>query len=127
MPPEAAFEVEIDCPEDPCRVRTGEEFAFTDTSSGTVNRRLWEFGDGRQSSQATARHSWSSPGFYTVTLAVKGADTESKTTRVFLVQASEPAGTCEVDTWTLCLRDSRFTITVDWWRADGTGGTGGSA
>ncbi|MXX74252.1 MAG: PKD domain-containing protein [Holophagales bacterium] len=125
MPPEAAFTVDPDCSEDPCRVRTGEELVFTDTSSGTVTRRLWEFGDDRQSRPRTARHSWSSPGFYTVTLTVTGAGTESRTTRVFLVQASEPAGTCEASTETLCLRDSRFTITVDWWRADGTGGAGG--
>ncbi|MYH24305.1 MAG: PKD domain-containing protein, partial [Holophagales bacterium] len=125
MPPEAAFEVDVDCPEYPCRVRAGQELAFTNTSSGTVTRRLWEFGDGRQSSRNTARHSWSSPGFYTVTLTVTGAGAESTTTRVFLVQASEPAGTCEPDSGTLCLRDSRYAITVDWWRADGTGGTAG--
>ena len=125
MPPEAAFEVDAGCPEEPCRVHTGEELAFTDTSSGTVTRRLWEFGDDRRSTRNIARHSWSSPGFYTVSLTVTGADTESKATRVFLVQASDPAGTCDADTGTLCLRDSRFAVTVDWWRADGTGGAGG--
>ena len=112
----------IDCPEDPCRVRTGEELVFTDTSSGTVTRRLWEFGNGRQSTRSTVPHSWSSPGFYTVTLTVTGADTESKTARVFLVQAAEPAGACEADAGTLCLRDSRYSVTVDWRQADGTGG-----
>ncbi len=121
VPPEAAFEVDIDCLEDPCRVRTGEELVFTDTSSGTVTKRLWEFGDGRRSNRTAAPHAWTSPGFYTVTLTVTGADTESKTARVFLVQASEPAGTCEADPETLCLRDSRYSVTVDWRQADGTG------
>lgn len=125
MPPEAALAVDVDCAEDPCRVRTGDELSFTDTSSGTVSRRLWEFGDGRESRLDTARHSWSSPGFYTVTLTVAGAETESNATRVFLVQARDPAGTCEADTGTLCLRDSRFAVTVDWRRGDGTGGAGG--
>ncbi len=113
-PPEAAFGTNIDCPEDPCRVRTGEELVFTDTSSGTVTRRLWEFGNGRQSTRSTVPHSWSSPGFYTVTLTVTGADTESKTARIFLVQAAQPAGACEASSETLCLQDSRFAVTVDW-------------
>ena len=121
MSPEAAFTVNIGCSESPCRVRTGQEVAFTDTSSGTVTRRLWEFGNGRRSTRNTVTHAWTSPGFYTVNLTVTGADTESKATRVFLVQASEPAGTCEADAETLCLQDSRFAVTVDWRRADGTG------
>ena len=116
--------MDIDCPEDPCRVRTGDEIAFTDTSSGTVTGRHWDFGDDRPSRRSTPRHAWSSPGFYTVTLTVTGADTESKTARVFLVQASEPAGTCEADTETLCLQNSRFAVAVAWRRADGTGGAG---
>jgi len=53
-----------------------------------------------------------------VSLTVTGAGAESKATRVFLVQAGEPAGTCEADARTLCLRDSRFAVTVDWRRAD---------
>ena len=91
---------------------------FTDTSSGTVTRRLWEFGNGRQSTRSTVPHSWSSPGFYTVTLTVTGADTESKTARIFLVQAAEPAGACEASSETLCLQDSRFAVTVDWLQPD---------
>jgi hypothetical protein len=114
--------VDIDCPEDPCRVRTGEELAFTDTSSGTVTRRLWEFGDGQESTRSAVPHTWTSPGFYTVTLTVTGADSESRAARVFLVQAGEPAGTCEADPETLCLRDSRFAVSVNWRQADGTGG-----
>lgn len=116
--------MDIDCPEDPCRVRTGEEVTFTDTSSGTVARRHWDFGDDRPSRGNTVQRAWSAPGFYTVTLTVTGTDSESTATRVFLVQASQPAGTCEADAGTLCLQDSRFAVEVDWRRADGTGDAG---
>lgn len=117
--------MDIDCPDDPCRVRAGEELEFTDTSAGTVTRRLWDFGDDRLSRRSMVSRAWESPGFYTVTLTVTDGKIESKTTRVFLVQASEPVGDCEADAETLCLADSRFAVTIDWRRADGTGGAGG--
>ena len=124
MPPEAAFTVGVECTEEPCQVHTGEEIAFADASSGTVTQRLWKFGDGRLSRGQNVPHSWSSPGFYTVTLTVTDGNVVSTASRVFLVQAAEPSGTCAADPVTLCLQDSRYAVVVDWWRADGTGGSG---
>ena len=88
---------------------------FTDTSTGVVRSRAWNFGDGRTSRSATARRSWSAPGFYTVTLTVGDGTVESTATRVFLVEAAEPAGTCVADATTRCLRDSRYAVRAEWW------------
>lgn len=74
---------------------------------------------GRAPSVATARHAWSSPGFYRVTLTVGGADAESAVSRVFLVEAADPAGTCEPDDETSCLQDSRYAISVEYQMSDG--------
>ena len=59
-----------------------------------------------------------------MTLTVGDGERESVVSRVFLVEASEPAGTCEADAETLCLRDSRFAVRVSWFTADGQSGTG---
>ena len=95
---------------------TGEDVTFTDTSSGTVSRRAWDFHvpAGRAPSAATVRHAWSSPGFYEVTLTVSGAGAESAASRVFLVEAANPAGACEPDGETICLQDSRYQVRATW-------------
>ncbi len=44
----------------------------TDTSSGTVNRYLWEFGDGAVSESRNPSHRYTSPGSYIIKLTVYG-------------------------------------------------------
>ena len=105
-------------------MRTGVDVAFRDLSSGTVEARRWDFGDGTGSRSSVPRHSWSTPGFYRVELVVSGLGAESRASRDILVVASEPAGSCEPDGETLCLLDSRYEAVVDWWTADGRSGTG---
>ncbi len=68
----------------------------------------------RTRSAATTRHAWSSPGFYEVTLTVSGAGAGSTASRVFLVEAANPAGTCEPDGETICLLDSRYQVRATW-------------
>ncbi|MXX73770.1 MAG: sulfatase-like hydrolase/transferase [Holophagales bacterium] len=114
-PPEAAITVDAKCAADLCRALTGDTVVFTDSSTGTVGLRRWEFGDGRQSRAGTARHAWSVPGFYDVTLRVSDGETESTASLTFLVEARDPAGSCVADEWTRCLRDSRYAVAVDWW------------
>ena len=123
-PPKADFTVDAECADGLCRTRTGAAVSFEDTSSGSVQRRSWEFGDGAGSRSASPRYAWSAPGFYTVTLVVSSGDRESSASRVFLVEASDPAGTCRSDVETMCLQDSRFAVTVDWWLRDGSTGSG---
>ena len=47
---------------------------------------------------------------------------ESTATTVFLVEAAEPEGTCAPDSYTRCLRDSRYAVRMDWWTGDGEAG-----
>ena len=95
-----------------------------DLSSGTVEERRWDFGDGTGSSGRQPTHSWSSPGFYRVRLVATGLGVESTAGRDILVRASDPAGTCEPDGETLCLQDSRYKVAVDWRTGDGRTGAG---
>lgn len=128
QPPTAAFAVTgATCDAELCRVVTGVDVTFTDTSAGTVARRSWDFDvtGGRAPAGATVRYAWSSPGFYQVSLNVSGAGAESTASRVFLVEAAEPAGTCEPGPHTLCLRESRYEVRATWTHPDGEVRAGG--
>ncbi len=122
-PPKASF-ASVGCSDDPCRVRTGEEIRFTDTSTGNVTERQWSFGDGATSDLSSPTHAWSTPGFYDVTLTVSDGSSSDSATRTVLVEAAAPAGSCRADAETLCLRDSRFEVKANWWSADGESGPG---
>ncbi len=124
-PPKADFTLSAACPEDLCRARTGSAVTFEDTSTGRVESRRWDFGDGTGSRNQRIDHAWSSPGFYEVTLSVSDGTSTSTTKQVFLVEASDPAGTCVADAGTLCLQDSRYAVAVEWRTADGNSGAGG--
>ncbi|MCY3927669.1 MAG: PKD domain-containing protein [Acidobacteria bacterium] len=86
VPPRASFVVNVECADDPCRVRTGEEIRFTDTSTGDVKEWHWSFGDGTTSDLKSPTHAWSSPGLYDVTLTVSDGSTSDSATRAFLVE-----------------------------------------
>lgn len=122
--PAARFDLDADCNVELCIVRTGVEVTFHDLSSGTVGERRWDFGDGSGAHGRQATHSWSSPGFYRVRLVATGLGVESTAGRDILVRASDPAGSCEPDNETLCLQDSRYEATVDWWIGDDRTGAG---
>ena len=122
-PPTAAFEVHgAVCGVDLCRVHTGNPVRFTDTSSGPVELRRWNFGDGTESSSPAPEHAWTEPGFFKVTLRVSGGQRESSVSRTFLVAAAEPQGTCVPTAETLCLQDSRYAVAAQWRKADGETG-----
>ncbi len=121
-PPEAAFTLTANCTEDLCRALTGVAVTFEDTSSGTVQSRRWDFGDGEGSRNRRIDRAWSEPGFYLVTLTVTDGERQSTASRRFLVEASDPAGSCEPGRETRCLQDSRYSVTVEWWKADGESG-----
>jgi PKD repeat protein len=58
------------------------EVQFTDTSTGNVTSRSWDFGDGSSSIAQNPAHTYTVPGTYTVSLTVDGpggSDSESKT------------------------------------------------
>ncbi len=123
-PPKASFMVDAVCEDGLCGALTGDPVSFEDTSSGRVRLRTWDFGDDSAARTRTARHAWAKPGFYEVTLRVGDGAVESTASLTFLVEAAAPAGTCVADASTRCLLDSRYSVTVDWWRADGAAGSG---
>ncbi len=118
-PPRASIGTDADCAGAFCRARTGARVSFRDASGGTVRTRRWDFGDGGRPRGASVSHSWSEPGFYEVTLWTSDGSVESTASLTFLVEASDPAGGCVANAETLCLRDSRYAVTVDWWREGG--------
>ena len=122
LPPRASIALSAECGEDLCRARTDVPVSFEDASSGSVRFRTWDLGDGTTSRRQTVEHAWSEPGFYEVTLRVSNGTSESVASRTFLVEASTPAGTCEADAETRCLRDSRYEVRADWWNAEGETG-----
>jgi PKD repeat protein len=88
--------------------------AFTDTSTGNITSRQWNFGDGTilDTSETTLPHVYGVPGTYSVTLTTSGPSGTSFTTRSGLVTATS------VDT----VGDG----IPDWWRALYFGGDGKS-
>ncbi len=123
-PPKADFTLTAECAGDLCRARTDVPVTFEDTSAGHVESRRWDFGDGTASRNRRIAHVWSSPGYYEVSLSVSDGTTVSTAKQVFLVEASDPAGTCEADAQTLCLQDSRYSVAVEWLTAEGGRGPG---
>ena len=124
VPLKAAMIVNTDCGNGLCRALTGVPVRFKDTSTGNVSERRWDFGDGGSSRGLTTNYAWSAPGFYEVALWVSDGSEESTASLKFLVEASDPAGSCEPDSETLCLRDSRFSVGMEWWTGDGPTGAG---
>ncbi|MEZ5591645.1 MAG: PKD domain-containing protein [Gammaproteobacteria bacterium] len=61
---------------------------FTDTSSGEVTSRTWNFGDGSTSTAKNPSHTYDAAGSYTVSLSVTGpggTDAETKTSYITVV------------------------------------------
>ncbi len=91
-PPKADFTLTAECAGHLCRARTGLPVTFEDTSTGRVQSRRWDFGDGTGSRNRRVDQVWSSPGFYEVALTVSDGTTESTARQVFLVEAGDPPG-----------------------------------
>ncbi len=64
---------------------------FTDTSSGDVGSRLWDFGDGNTSTAAQAANTYDTPGSYTATLTVSRADGSDPDTKSVTITVTSPA------------------------------------
>ena len=90
-PPVASFAVNPPEGEAPLRV------AFTDTSSGDITSRAWDFGDGTIGSEASLTHTFVEGGDFTVTLNVTGAGGSGSASET--VHVSWPVPMAEF-TWT---------------------------
>ncbi len=121
----AAFTLDAPCDDGLCHALTGVPVSFRDASRGAVTSRIWRLGDGTTSRRRSLEHAWSVPGFYMVSLTVSGQGPSSTVSQKVLVEAADPVGTCVSDAETLCLQDSRFSVTMDWWTDDDGGGKRG--
>ncbi|NIG56389.1 PKD domain-containing protein [Chitinophaga sp. Cy-1792] len=72
---------------------TGNSFVFTNTTTGTGNTYLWDFGDGTTSTTASPTHSYTSYGSYSVKLKVTNASgcTDSVTRTAVVYHTPEVA------------------------------------
>jgi PKD repeat protein len=83
-PPRAAFEISPPNGTVPLTV------SFKDISEGEISEWLWDFGDGRQSSEQNPEHWYAKSGTYSVSLTVKGpggTDTDIKADSVVVKKA----------------------------------------
>jgi len=65
---------------------------FTDLSQGTVNARLWDFGDGSFSTAANPVHTYTAAGTFDVTLTALGLGGEDTATKLGLIAVDGPGG-----------------------------------
>ena len=66
--------------------------AFTDTSTGTVNARLWDFGDGSFSILQNPVHTFTTAGTFNVSLTALGLGGVNTNTKLGLVNVTPPGG-----------------------------------
>ncbi len=62
---------------------------FTDSSSGNINSRRWDFGDGNSSSEINPDHSFAEAGTYNVCLTVYSADSVCQSVICHLITVDE--------------------------------------
>lgn len=83
--PVADFKVDSDIGKAPFAAQ------FRDMSSGEITNWEWDFGDGGTSTEPNPRHTYTTPGKYTVMLVVKGPagrDTETRTDYITVTDAN---------------------------------------
>ena len=66
--------------------------AFADTSTGNIQARLWDFGDGSYSTEPAPVHTYASAGSFTVALTALGFGGADVATRANLVRVDGPGG-----------------------------------
>jgi PKD repeat protein/outer membrane protein assembly factor BamB/pimeloyl-ACP methyl ester carboxylesterase len=74
------------------------EVVFTDTSSGIISSRLWNFGDGTtvwKNETNTVSHTYSFPGTYTISLTSGNEEGQETVTKTEYIQVN-PTGTAPV-------------------------------
>src|ERR1051325_6513947 len=83
-PPTAAFSADLTNGASPLTV------TFSDQSSGGITNRFWDLGDGSffDTNSTSFSHIYTSPGTFTVSLAVNGADGSNSLTRSNYVVAT---------------------------------------
>jgi PKD repeat protein len=75
----------------PTLAPVGGSVTFTDTSTGNVYTRAWDFGDGGRSSEQNPVHVYTAPGTYTVSLTAGNTHFSNSRTASNLVTVCVPA------------------------------------
>jgi PKD repeat protein len=70
---------------------------FTDTSTGDISSRLWDFGDGTTSKEQNPSHTYVKDGSYTVSLTVTGPGGSDTKTADGFIQVSTPPTKVNID------------------------------
>ena len=65
--------------------------AFTDTSTGSITARSWNFGDGMTSAVQNPSHTYSASGTYSVSLTVTGPGGSNSVTKTNYIAVTPPA------------------------------------
>ena len=112
----------------PATPTSGSEVAFTDLSTENPTSWLWNFGDTTAGllNTSTAQNPtfiYNLPGAYTVNLTVTNNDGSAITSNVVTVSDSGNI-LCHEAADTLCLNNTRFRVSADWTKPDGTTGQG---
>jgi PKD repeat protein len=68
---------------------------FTDTSSGSITSRSWNFGDGSTSTATNPSHTYSVAGTYTVSLTVTGSGGSNTKTNSNFINVASSGGTTQ--------------------------------
>ncbi|MFH6770063.1 glycerophosphodiester phosphodiesterase family protein [Gaetbulibacter aquiaggeris] len=69
-------------------VLVGESIVFNNTTTGTINEIVWDFGDGTTSTLQNPSHTYSELGDYIVNLTVKNDTQEKTSSKEFVVSLS---------------------------------------
>ncbi len=105
-PPAASFTVSPAVGEAPHAV------AFSDTSTGEIENRIWEFGDGETSTEESPQHIYETAGSYTVTLSLVGPGGVDATTIQGAVTVSPPENVVRIPAITVIRSQPGITIPV---------------
>jgi uncharacterized repeat protein (TIGR01451 family) len=81
---------------------------FTDTSTGTITNRLWDFGDGGISTATNPSHTYTNAGSFSVTLTVSGPTGNDSLTKPQLIVVATPPVTADLELIKLGLPEPVF-------------------
>jgi PKD repeat protein len=91
-------------------INTGTTVTFTDSSTGDISARVWDFGDGTTSTSQNPTHSYAMPGVYTVTLST----TQSSGVTVATSQTVTIGGAASAPVNLKVASTSGTTISITW-------------
>jgi len=111
--------LDADFTANPTTITQGESVQFTDQSTGDPTSWIWMFGDGQSSSEQHPSHTYSDPGFYSVTLTASNAYGSNAITKLDYIIVEECMG-CETGYVYDVIGNTYNTVRIgnQWWMAE---------